>query len=380
MNNELMEELLNEDESATLDFKRDPYPFDHATDEQKSELLKDILAFTNAWRRTNAYILIGVDDVKGGRSVLVGTTNHPDESKIQQFVNSKINRPIEFSYSVYPFESTQVGVIEIPVQERPVFLNKDYGRLKKNTVYLRRGSSTALAAPDEIARMGVPTAAVSQVPALSLQFAKPESQVVYGTNLNVISKVLYLPEPSKIPLIQEEYHHPLAVPDPLNRLNTKYYREYAQYLADQILYEPVQLILTNIGQILINDAHLEIHIAIEKDFYIKEEGELLRVPTKTSNEIKLRNILSLGSRSNTSIVERDQDWHLSVNFGNVQPKATAQSDKFYIGSRIRQNININAFIYADNLSDPVQVALTIHFQIEEGHLSVEKLKEIADKS
>jgi hypothetical protein len=34
MNATLMEELLNEDESSTLDFKREQYPFDKATDEQ----------------------------------------------------------------------------------------------------------------------------------------------------------------------------------------------------------------------------------------------------------------------------------------------------------------------------------------------------------
>ena len=63
-----MEKLLNEDESSALDFKRDQYPFEKASDEQKSEFLKDILAFANAWRRTDAYILVGVEDVKGGRS------------------------------------------------------------------------------------------------------------------------------------------------------------------------------------------------------------------------------------------------------------------------------------------------------------------------
>ncbi|MBA3246822.1 MAG: putative DNA binding domain-containing protein [Pyrinomonadaceae bacterium] len=68
MNATLMEELLNEDESSALDFKRDQYPFEKASDEQKSEFLKDILAFANAWRRTDAYILVGVEDVKGGRS------------------------------------------------------------------------------------------------------------------------------------------------------------------------------------------------------------------------------------------------------------------------------------------------------------------------
>ena len=31
----------------------------------KSDLLKDVLAFVNSWRRTTAYVLIGVREVKG---------------------------------------------------------------------------------------------------------------------------------------------------------------------------------------------------------------------------------------------------------------------------------------------------------------------------
>jgi hypothetical protein len=52
--------LLFEAEGAELDFKREQYSFEGADDRVKSELLKDILAFANAWRRTDAYILIGV--------------------------------------------------------------------------------------------------------------------------------------------------------------------------------------------------------------------------------------------------------------------------------------------------------------------------------
>ena len=40
-----LEQLLWQGESPTLDFKRQQYRFDHATDEDRSELLKDILAF-----------------------------------------------------------------------------------------------------------------------------------------------------------------------------------------------------------------------------------------------------------------------------------------------------------------------------------------------
>lgn len=52
MNKELFERLLYEEETATLDFKRDQYRFAKAADDEKSELLKDILGFANAWRRS----------------------------------------------------------------------------------------------------------------------------------------------------------------------------------------------------------------------------------------------------------------------------------------------------------------------------------------
>ncbi len=103
MDKSLMEKLLNESESTSLDFKSAQYPFDHATPEQKGELLKDILAFTNSWKRTDAYILIGVQEVKGGRSKAIGVTQHLDDARLQQFVNSKTNRPVTFSYKAFTF-------------------------------------------------------------------------------------------------------------------------------------------------------------------------------------------------------------------------------------------------------------------------------------
>ena len=93
MNTELLEELLHEEEGAALDFKRAQYPFEDADNDGKSELLKDIL--TSRW----------------------------GSSKSQ----SKSAR----------------------------FTDQGFARLKKETVYIRRGSSTAIATPDEIARMGI---------------------------------------------------------------------------------------------------------------------------------------------------------------------------------------------------------------------------------
>lgn len=155
MNDGLMEQLLHEGESSCLDYKRDQYPFAGATDYEKGELLKDILAFANGWRHAEAYILIGVEEVAGGRSTVVGVSQHIPENDLQQFVNSKTNRPVTFSCRSYTFEGKQVGVITIPQQDGPLYLNKNYGRLQKHVVYYRQGTTTAIASPDDIARMGV---------------------------------------------------------------------------------------------------------------------------------------------------------------------------------------------------------------------------------
>ncbi len=149
-----LEALLREDEGTTLDFKREQYPFDNATEDEKSEILKDILAFANTWRGANAYILIGVEEIKGGRSRPVGVRYHLDDAHLQQFVNAKTNRKIEFRYECATIDGVGIGVICIPLQERPSYLTKKYAKLAENAVYIRRGSSTDSARPDEVARMG----------------------------------------------------------------------------------------------------------------------------------------------------------------------------------------------------------------------------------
>jgi hypothetical protein len=177
----LIEELLHEDEGPSLDFKRDQYVFDGASDNDRSELLKDILAFANARRRTEAYILIGVQEIRGARSRPVGVPKHLNEANLQQFVNAKVNRPLEFRYDVVPVDGVEIGIVCIPVQrERPFYLKKDYGKLKKDTVHIRRGSSTDIAKPDEIAKMGIGLNFI-QPPRLSLL-----ARHVLGRGLKVI--------------------------------------------------------------------------------------------------------------------------------------------------------------------------------------------------
>ena len=185
----MFEQLLYQEESNSLDFKRDQYRFDGAIDDVKSELLKDILAFANSWKRTDGYILIGVEDVKGGKSIVAGVTDDLDDAKLQQFVNSKTNKPVTFLYEPFIFDGKRVGVIRISVQQRPFYLTKNYGKLEKEKVYIRRGSSTDTAKPDEIALMGIHSSDLLK-PSIDLEFADNKSKEKLGKNINLRSLAL----------------------------------------------------------------------------------------------------------------------------------------------------------------------------------------------
>ncbi len=74
MDNDLLNGLLLQGESSHLDYKSEQYRFVGASDGEKAELLKDILAMANAWRESDAYILIGVKEQPGRKAEIVGTS------------------------------------------------------------------------------------------------------------------------------------------------------------------------------------------------------------------------------------------------------------------------------------------------------------------
>lgn len=156
-NEETLESLLSLEEGPTLDFKRKQYRFYDAIKDDQSKLLKDLLAFVNTHRHRTAYILVGVEEVKEGernRVVGIDIDNQLEDADLHQFVNSKTNRAAEFSYFPFAVEDKHIGVLRIPIQPRPVYVDKKFGRVDANTVYVRDGSSTRSASPDEIVAMG----------------------------------------------------------------------------------------------------------------------------------------------------------------------------------------------------------------------------------
>ncbi|MBA4319352.1 MAG: hypothetical protein C0412_13200 [Flavobacterium sp.] len=364
-----LENLLNESESNYLDFKQDQYRFEGASEEDKSELLKDILAFANAWRRTDAYIIIGVQEVKGGRSQVVGITNHFDDASLQQFINNKVQKPIQFSYTTFEFEGKQVGILQIPVQERPFYVKQKYGKVKQNIVYLRRGSSTDESEPDEIAKMGVALIDNTQlqIPIVDCEFANPITRTLYGKEIKVTSNLLKVNEP--IPVFSAR-KSALTIDTIGSSPNRNFYRELYQFYAYQSLLKKVSIRLKNTGSVTAYNARVEIQTEVDELLFIKRR-DFPEHPQKYYNYLAsiserayVPAIAQIGSR--LLIDKNGAGWLISINFGNIQPKAEDWLEEpIFIGSKINQDVHFDAVIYADNASNPIHVPLCIHFRTDE---------------
>ena len=361
------EHLLNESESEYLDFKQEQYRFDNATEEEKAELLKDVLAFANAWRRTDAYILIGVREVKGGRSIVVGIEKHLEDASLQQFINGKVQKPITFSYIPFEFEEKQVGILHVPVQERPFYVRKKYGKVQPKTVILRRGSSTSEAEPEEIVRMGAELSkkSTAETPNIDCEFCNVKSRRLFGKELGITSTFIDMELP--IPSFTST-ENPLGIPSFGQSVNRNYYRELFHFYDFRALLKGVGLRFKNNSSVTAYNARVEASITAS-DLVIIAENEFPDRPGKYHNilsEINTRTSFPEKNQisSGLSIQKKGAGYSLEVNCGNIQPKAEYWvNEPVLIGSRINQSINFDVIVYADNIPNPIYVPLSINFKV-----------------
>ena len=359
-----LEQLLHEEEGSALDFKRDQYPFEGADDIAKSELLKDILAFANAWRRTTAYILIGVDEAKGGRSKVVGVNPHLDDAKLHQFVNSKTQRPIEFSYQPFHTEDMEIGVIEIPIQERPFYLKKQFGKLEVNVVYKRDGSSTAHATPDEVARMGAEQN-LSGTPQLVLEWADIEKRVVIPSPCTVKSLILY----PRLPDDTFEESRPF----PTSHIANFYYSK--SYSQKVILYTFQMAALKSFGLRLFNNSgivgkRVRFVGSVSKDSAVQVLDRTNRPTRPYSNYVveigksMVPIAQQLQKNPDPCVRELDDGWEVTVDFGDVRPRDEVWTTSTLLIGSGGGITKLEGEIRGDNIPEPVPSLLEIGFEVE----------------
>ncbi len=384
MTPEQIEHLLHEEEGTSLDFKRDQYKFDQASKEDKSELLKDILAFTNAFRRNDAYILVGVEEIRGGRSKVVGIETQLDDAKLQQFVNSKTQRSVTFSYREATHDGHAIGIIHIPIQSRPVYATHNYGKVLKEKVYLRRGSSTDTASPDEIANMGTTGADWTRQPSVEVNLFERKSGEILGDTVSVDWCTLYdVPPCSEIPDYEPDRSLRMGNVNFLSEYNftndRNYWRDFAKYLKTADCF-PVALEMQNTGGMVIHDTRLviQLHDPAQR-FKILTPRNLPKMP-RPSSAMRAPILNSIFEKQDVSVTREIDSWKVECNFGKIQPGATMRlRDDFLIECRSVGEVRICGLIYSDNISSPIPVRIQLVFHVEGKVLSVEDIQQMASE-
>lgn len=325
MNEAKLEQLRYRSEGTDLDFKREQYRFVGAEDHEKAEMLKDILAFANAWREGTAYILVGLKDNRPYPAEITGIAQGFDDAAVQQFVNGKLNRALTFSYEEHLLEGETVGVFAIPKQKRPFFLKNNFAQLKPRTVYIRQGSSTAEATIDEIAAMGLDDNERKEM-RLDLIALSPDNQPLPDSfNLE------YLQFSGKMPDFESERNS-----SPMGMFQTRvwhdnknFWREYAEYAQLNAASIELKFVLLNRSESQLTRAKLEVFIE-------PLDGQAVRMLAKDDKPDEpesQRNYLSVPRMPNISrtdanlaVDENRAVPFCQVRFGSLLPGEEGQSD------------------------------------------------------
>ena len=381
MNNELFEQLLYEEENTTLDFKAEQYRFVKVADDEKSELLKDILGFANAWRRATAYILIGVKEVRGGRSNVVGipATEHLHDHSLQQFVNNLTNQPVHFHYTAFGFEGKQVGIISIDEQTRPIYLKRDYGTLLGEKVYIRRGSSTDPTKPaslEEIAQMRV--GSVRPTAELLVEFAHIEQDNALGTDIFWDAEFCKMPPREAIPDLPRPREAPLFNLDPLNHPNDNFFRELAEFMYTRKLFRPIRLVVRNVGQVAASNVRAELTVPKNIGVTVMDEFKLPDPPKRRADPLGNSALKGMGNTfrrhpGKVVINENTERFQVEIDCGDLQPGRQVWSDIFYIGKEVSGDLSLGGLVFADNLPQPKDFTLTASVTVAKTAITVDEL-------
>ena len=355
LTHELLTALRYKSEGTDVDFKGAQYRFIGGSDDEKSEMLKDILAIANAWRDGPGYILLGFRDRRPHPAQVVGITESIDDAKLQQFVNSKVKPKLTFNYEEHLYEGMTVGVITIPKQKRPFFLANPFGKLKRNIVYVRRGSSTDEAEPSEITDMGLADAGRGRV-RLQLSVLTRNNEELPNT-----FSVTYLRFPDSLP----DYESPrqalgqfeIAVPS-VWQDNRHFWREYAKYARVNAALIEMKFVLRNRSEMQLSNAKLEVSAEpLEgQTIQLLAGSDLPEAPSRQWNHIHdVRSLPEILDRREARLVvdEAGVTPICHVRFGSLLPGEEGRSsDTFAIVPRGPGKLRLRFRILAGEIPEP----------------------------
>lgn len=364
MSEELIKQWLFASESDSLEFKREQYRFTKASVDDKSEMLKDILAMANSWRQVDGYIVVGIEHRVEKPNIINGidVTDPIEDAQLQQFVNSKVVGICEFSYSTFTVEGKTIGVFRLPVQKRPVYIKNDYGKRRANVVHVRRGSSSEEASPDEIIQMGIDFLKLNIKPNIEISlFDTLNSKYIEGNfevEANYISVVDPIPDYSK----GDKY--------PFNMLpvNRNYYREYVEHINFKLSFASFSFSLTNKGNKEATNIHIEIEILSSSIKILLDDSEIVE-PEKDSLTNSFQQNPAFHESPYTA-KRMENKWFITNKLSLLHAKQTLNLEgKIYLQSKKSETIKCITKVFFDGQASPTVQEFNIQIKFNQIELN-----------
>lgn len=366
----LLERLLRESASDTLVFRAGEYKFEGALNLEKSQLLRDVIGMANSWRRADSFILVGVEQSQSGNPKILGLIQHLDETKIVDFVNSKVQKPIAFHYRAYLYEQKKIGLIHIPLQERPFYLKEDYANLKKYVIYVKRGDSVLEANTEEVSKIKEFVLPEKKAePVFRVEFANSKKKIPLGKHLTMKTFLIEVTGGDALPDLECAGTIPSedgfsVFPNPA-KLNRHYYRELADHFQKIGRVSMIDLCISNLGKEPVSGVFIEIFVEDpENQYFIQEAFEIPHRPEKDRGLSNLKPILqswNAGVRARRD----NRVWLIEIQFGEILPAKTVFSTHaIYVGARSSLSMDLHAVVHAKNMAQPIHVPLTIDIQTQ----------------
>ena len=142
LNKNKLLQLIKREEDLKLDFKA---TLSLATESEKKELAKDVIAIANS-RGGRGYIIFGVEDKT--KRILGVNPDEYSEEQIQQIIYNRCDPPVPLSVEFVDIDGKKVGVLTIYNSN-----NKPHQMTQNGAFYIRRGSTTDTARRSEVANM-----------------------------------------------------------------------------------------------------------------------------------------------------------------------------------------------------------------------------------
>lgn len=298
-------------------------------------------------------------------------------------MNNLTNRPLLFHYEAFGIEGKQVGIIRVEQQVRPVYLKRDYGKLQKEKVYVRRGSSTDPTKPaslDEVARMGQGSAA--EQAELTVEFAAVDRDDSMGTSVAFQTEFCEMPPQDDIPDYGLGRRYAILETTSIYRTNSRYYRQLAEYEFMKRLFLPVRVVVHNTGSVAATGVRVELATPVAQEISLFYPSDMPDRPRPTEYSFLgpgLRNIRPAQREPGDVTIRKNRDRiKIEVECETLQPGRKVWSDVFYVGRATTGAVEFAGRVFAENLPQPKEFTLSAAFTLSRTRLSVQDLRSLPD--